>query len=125
MFSHTCHMVRHCHLGDAFQIRCCCLKSSLQTAHVMQSTETGFIAGMLPAGVMYMSFLPSWREQFPGLEPVGLTASVIHMVPFLRDAIQLLGGRVVRLPSTHKHCCTCARYEPNVHAVILLALRNA
>jgi hypothetical protein len=53
--------------------------------------------GMMPAGVVYMPFLPSWREQFPGLEPVGLTASVIHIVPFLREAIQFLGGRVVRL----------------------------
>ena len=52
--------------------------------------------GMLPAGVVYMPFLPSWRQQFPGLEPVGLTASVIHWVPFMRDAIQLLGGREVR-----------------------------
>jgi hypothetical protein len=62
--------------------------------------------GMLPAGAIYMPFLPSWREQFPGVEPVGLTASVIHVIPFLRDAIQLLGGRVVRICSCVWDACT-------------------
>ena len=53
---------------------------------------------MLPTGVVYMPFLPSWREQFPGLEPVGLTATVIHLVPFLREIVQWLGGREVCPP---------------------------
>lgn len=62
--------------------------------------------GMLPTGVVYMPFLPSWREQFPGLEPVGLTATVIHLVPGLRDVIQWLGGREVRLLHALTRCGT-------------------
>jgi hypothetical protein len=82
--------------------------------------------GMLPAGMVYMSFLPSWSAAFPGVLPVPLTASVIHWVPMLREAVQWLGGRVVRLTSVLERSrhgsSTCWRFRTILRACSLRSL---
>jgi Diacylglycerol acyltransferase len=66
--------------------------------------------GIYPAGALYMSFLASWRQKFPGIAPVVLTASIMHCVPVLRDFLGWTGSHMV--PSfaaptelLHGSCC--------------------
>lgn len=47
------------------------------------------------AGAGYLPVLPSFRRLLPGIRPVTLTASVVFVLPVLRDILAWLGLRVV------------------------------
>jgi hypothetical protein len=79
--------------------------------------------GTFPAGAAYAPLLPSWRALLPGITPVTLTASVMHVVPLLRDLLALIGARQVsqhrseamRLLMPRKSrapLCSCGRAAP-------------
>uniref|UniRef100_A0A1D2A7N3 Diacylglycerol O-acyltransferase n=1 Tax=Auxenochlorella protothecoides TaxID=3075 RepID=A0A1D2A7N3_AUXPR len=56
----------------------------------------GFAAhGLYPLGAGYLPVLPSFRRLLPGIRPVTLTASVVFVLPVLRDILAWLGLRVV------------------------------
>lgn len=46
-------------------------------------------------GAGYLPVLPSFRRLLPGIRPVTLTASVVFVLPVLRDILAWLGLRVV------------------------------
>ena len=46
--------------------------------------------------LMWLKLSNEWRTLFPQIDFSVLTASVIHLVPFMRDMAQLLGSREVR-----------------------------
>eukprot|EP00892_Ulva_mutabilis_P007645 jgi/Ulvmu1/5252/UM022_0045.1 len=50
---------------------------------------------MYPAGAAYGPLLPSWTQNFPGVTPVTLTASIMHCVPIMRDVGAWVGFRKV------------------------------
>lgn len=51
--------------------------------------------GLYPTGLGQLPLLPSFKALFPGVAPVTLTASVLHLVPGIRDVCRWAGFRVV------------------------------
>ncbi|OQS07574.1 diacylglycerol O-acyltransferase [Thraustotheca clavata] len=51
--------------------------------------------GIYPLTVMWLQLTEEWRNLFPGVFAHPLSASVVHYIPLLRDAIQLFGAREV------------------------------
>ncbi|KDO25193.1 hypothetical protein SPRG_20777 [Saprolegnia parasitica CBS 223.65] len=51
--------------------------------------------GITPLTVMWLQFSSSWRALYPNVFACPLSASVVHYIPLLRDAIQLFGAREV------------------------------
>lgn len=51
--------------------------------------------GLYPLGAAYLPLLPAWRRLMPGICPPTLCASIVFVLPVLRDLLQWLGLRVV------------------------------
>ncbi len=51
--------------------------------------------GLYPLGAAYLPLLPAWRRLMPGIRPPTLCASIVFVLPVLRDLLQWLGLRVV------------------------------
>ena len=51
--------------------------------------------GLYPLGAAYLPLLPMWKRLLPGIRPPTLCASIVFVLPVLRDLLQWLGLRVV------------------------------
>eukprot|EP01061_Rhynchopus_euleeides_P010851 TRINITY_DN20424_c0_g1_i1.p1 TRINITY_DN20424_c0_g1~~TRINITY_DN20424_c0_g1_i1.p1 ORF type:complete len:899 (+),score=284.18 TRINITY_DN20424_c0_g1_i1:212-2908(+) len=51
--------------------------------------------GIIPSGMVWGMRCQEWRQKLPNFRPVGLTASIIHFVPLMRDFAQWTGIREV------------------------------
>lgn len=51
--------------------------------------------GLYPLGAAYLPLLPAWQRLMPGIRPPTLCASIVFVLPVLRDLLQWLGLRVV------------------------------
>ena len=49
----------------------------------------------MPLTVMWVRTCSQWSTLFPGVIFCPLTASVMHLVPLMRDLLQYIGGREV------------------------------
>jgi 2-acylglycerol O-acyltransferase 2 len=49
--------------------------------------------GILPLGATWAKLLPEWAELFPGINPITMTASIMHQMPILRDMTQWTSSR--------------------------------
>jgi hypothetical protein len=58
--------------------------------------------GLYPTGAGFLPWMPSFKQHFPGVNPVTLTATVIFFPPFIRDICCWAGFRQVR-----SYCSTC------------------
>ena len=51
--------------------------------------------GLFPAAAGFLHLTKDFREKWPGVEPVGLTASAMFIAPVIRDVMSWLGFRDV------------------------------
>lgn len=51
--------------------------------------------GIMPLTVFWLRIGSAWERSFPGVSFSPLTASVMHLVPVMRDILQWMGGREV------------------------------
>jgi hypothetical protein len=51
--------------------------------------------GLYPTGAGFLPWMPSFKQHFPGVNPVTLTATVIFFPPFIRDICCWAGFRQV------------------------------
>eukprot|EP01064_Diplonema_japonicum_P031894 TRINITY_DN584_c2_g1_i1.p1 TRINITY_DN584_c2_g1~~TRINITY_DN584_c2_g1_i1.p1 ORF type:complete len:820 (+),score=92.58 TRINITY_DN584_c2_g1_i1:48-2462(+) len=51
--------------------------------------------GIIPSGMVWGMRCSEWKEKLPNFELTGLTASIMHYVPLMRDVIQWTGIREV------------------------------
>ena len=66
------------------------------TFHRGQRYVFGYVPhGLYPLGAAYLPLLPEWRRLLPGIRPPTLCASIVFVLPVLRDLLQWLGLRVV------------------------------
>eukprot|EP00045_Choanoeca_perplexa_P014131 m.164445 g.164445 ORF g.164445 m.164445 type:complete len:746 (-) comp16579_c0_seq1:931-3168(-) len=48
--------------------------------------------GIMPLSAAYLTRTRTWMDAFPGIKPAVLSSSILHFVPLIRDAFQMLGG---------------------------------
>lgn len=64
--------------------------------------------GMFPMGSMWMHNTAEWQELFPNIVPYTFVATVVHVVPMLRDVTQYNGGLDV---SAHRFSSALMEYR--------------
>ena len=66
--------------------------------------------GIMPLTVFWLRVGSEWEKNFPGVTFSPLTASVMHLVPVMRDILQWMGGREVSRKSVQlalRSRCNC------------------
>jgi hypothetical protein len=69
--------------------------------------------GLYPTGAGFLPWMPSFKQHFPGVNPVTLTATVIFFPPFIRDICCWAGFRQVgRFHALS--CASCLKKCPSI-----------